>query len=85
MKCVFQLIDAKTGVRTEPVSGTREEFADKLVSFRDNPEYRKEDDGFLDNFVLCVAEQDDDGTVRYSTAPIYSVSSFISYFGPKEI
>lgn len=74
MNIVVQLVDQKTGVRTPPVTKTREEFANALAELVPESQHEK-------LFVLVLADDSvKPGSLDFALAPLMTVSSFIKHF-----
>lgn len=75
----IQLVSAKTGTRSQPMSGTVAQLCQDLRSFLDKESIR-------DDYVLVLLEmyEQEPDTLSVSTAPLMLISTFIDYLEAKE-
>lgn len=75
---VFQLVDQKTGCRTQVITMKRKEFA-KLLQSR--PEGLPEGDAAYVLILAEVEKEDNSFAVDFSQIPMMSINHFVKLFG----
>lgn len=74
MQCIFQLVSAEHGFRSDPFACSRDKLLAILKGSGVNLDERKDD------MVMCLAEIQDNGEFKVSKAPLMRLSTWRNYF-----